>query len=79
MSYDVLKDLEDFKEVTTYCRYIVFKIEDLGMKYRVRIQAGRFGYDKEHTKNEMEEIRGWLETVGAVEVTGSVSKEMFFS
>jgi len=79
LSYDILENFEDLKGCSTYCRYIVYKIDDLVDKYRVRLQAGRFAFDSTVSKNRLEEICVWLKSVDAIKVTGSVTKEAFFA
>ncbi|MBO3801743.1 MAG: hypothetical protein JTT12_05435 [Candidatus Brockarchaeota archaeon] len=43
-------------------------------KEKVKIIAGRLGYEGEYT----EEIRKWLESVSAIEISGAIDDELFF-
>lgn len=79
MSYDILEDFDNFEQATHYCRNIVYKVDELDEEVRVRIQAGRFGYDQVVTKAKYDEIKKWLWSINAVKVSGTVSKELFFA
>jgi len=75
---EVIEDLEALKNHANYCRDILYKIEETTKGYRIRIRAGRFGWDGEVSKEKLDDIIAWLRSVSAVKVKGSVSDESFF-
>jgi hypothetical protein len=77
----LVSDLGILKEHATYCNEVLYRVESLGgavEKFRIRIMAGRLGFDQKATKEEVEEIRSWLGTVNAIEIIGSVEDSNFF-
>lgn len=74
----LLDSLEKLKEHANYCRYVQYKIDEVEHGYRVRIEAGSYGWDVVVNGEEKEKIREWLEFIGAARVVGQVSEDMFF-
>ena len=74
---ELVEDLSSLENHAQYCREILYKVEDATEGYRVRIRAGRFGWDA--IVSDAKEIQAWLRSVGAVKMKGSVSDELFFA
>ncbi|MBC7091029.1 MAG: hypothetical protein H5T50_03855 [Nitrososphaeria archaeon] len=75
---DLLERLEDLKEHATYCREILYKVEDCEKGKRVRIRTGRFGWDGIISEDEYKKLECWLKTVNACKVISSVPDGVFF-
>jgi len=77
---EIIKDLEDLKSIAQYCRYVLYKVDDLGEgRYRVRIRTGRYGWDGEVEGKRYEDLMEWLASVDAIEVVDSVEDAVFFA
>jgi len=75
-----VKDLEDLKEMARYCKFILYKVDYLGDgRYRVRVRAGRYGWDGEVDSKEYEKLENWLAEVDAIEVVRNVEDSVFFA
>ena len=77
---EIVESFEDLKEHASYCHLVLYRIDPMAEgKFRVRVQAGRFGYDKALGEKEAKEIELWLKSIDAIKVVGSVAAEVFFS
>jgi|GEM_PF-2289711 hypothetical protein len=75
---ELLADLDDLKEHAKYCRYILYKIDEVANGFRVRVKAGSYGFDGIVKKEDFDAILAWLEQIDAKMVKGSVSDDVFF-
>lgn len=76
---DLVDDWEVLKEHSSYCKTVLYRIDDSEKGKRIRIRVGRFAFDNTVDKEELDEILSWLGVVNAVRVVGSVSDDMFFA
>jgi len=77
---EVVEDFESLKDHSAYVRQVLYRVDEAERgRYRIRVRAGRFGYDKILEKDEAEEVLSWLRMVGAIKVIGTVSDDVFFA
>jgi len=76
---EVVEDFEAIREQAQYCRLILYKAEEQDGKTRIRIRAGRLGYDGTFDSVRAKEIMAWLRVNRAVAITGVVDDPYFFA